>query len=212
MFFNGYLTRLIAIFNSDKVLSPLIENMDLAQFMNTKIKLSAEESKAIDAAFKRELHPKGTILAEPGNRSQKVHFIEKGMLRTFYNKDGKDITHFFFDENAFTMSLESVYFNKIDPYGREVLEDTTLRTMHFTEFNALINNIGALKDFFFIVAVETIKLFSDKLFSLQFQTAEQRYKSMVDNYPNILLRVPLGHIASYLGITQQTLSVIRAQR
>jgi signal-transduction protein with cAMP-binding, CBS, and nucleotidyltransferase domain len=186
--------------------------MELAQYMNTKIKFSAEESSVIDAAFKREFYPKGTILADPGNRSQKVHFIEKGMIRTFYNKDGKDITHFFFDENAFTMSLESVYFNKIDPYGREVLEDTTLRTIHFKEFDDLFNKIDTFKRFAFMASVETIKRFSDKLFSLQFQTAEQRYKSMTDNYPNILLRVPLGHIASYLGITQQTLSVIRAQK
>jgi len=186
--------------------------MELTQYINTKVKLSAEESSAIDAAFKREFYPKGATLADPDNRSQKVHFIEKGMLRTFYNKDGKDITHFFFDENCFTMSLESNYFNKTDPYGRDVLEETTLRTIHFTEFNALLNDIDAFKNFIFIVAVETIKKFSDKLFSLQFQTAEQRYKSMIDNYPNILLRVPLGHIASYLGITQQTLSVIRAQK
>ncbi|WP_426668004.1 Crp/Fnr family transcriptional regulator [Mucilaginibacter sp. McL0603] len=186
--------------------------MELIQYINTKVKLSADESSKIDAAFKREFHHRGATLADPGNRSQKVHFIEKGMLRTFYNKDGKDITHFFFDENSFTMSLESIYFNKTDPYGREVLEETTLRTMHFIEFNALLNDIGAFKNFFFMVAVETIKIFSDKLFSLQFQTAEQRYKSMIDNYPNILLRVPLGDVASYLGITQQTLSVIRAQK
>ncbi|MBD1363120.1 Crp/Fnr family transcriptional regulator [Mucilaginibacter sp. ZT4R22] len=186
--------------------------MELTRYINTKIKLSAEERSVIDAAFKREFYSKGTILAEPSNRSQKVHFIEKGMIRTFYNKDGKDITHFFFDENAFTMSLESNYFNKTDPYGREVLEDTTLRTIHFKEFNDLFNNIDVFKGFFFMVSIETLKRFSDKLFSLQFQTAEQRYKSMTDNYSNILLRVPLGHIASYLGITQQTLSVIRAQK
>ena len=70
--------------------------MELIQFINTKIKLNAEETSTIDAAFKRELHHRGTTLAEPGNRSQKVHFVEKGMVRTFYNKDGKDITHFFF--------------------------------------------------------------------------------------------------------------------
>jgi len=186
--------------------------MELIQYINTKVKLSAEESSIIDAAFKREFYPKGITLADPGNRSQKVHFIEKGMLRTFYSKDGKDITHFFFGENSFIMSLESIYFNKTDPYGREVLEEITLRTIHFREFDALFNNIGAFKNLAFIAAIETIKKFSDKLFSLQFQTAEQRYKSMIDNYPNILLRVPLGDVASYLGITQQTLSVIRAQK
>ncbi|SDG73280.1 Crp/Fnr family transcriptional regulator [Chitinophaga filiformis] len=185
--------------------------MELLRYINTKVKLSEEESAIIDAAFKRETYPKGTILMQPDNNSQKVFFVEKGLLRTFYNKDGKDITHFFFDENRFTLSLESVYFNRPDPYGREVLENATLRTILFRDFNALLNEIGEFKSLGISVAIEYLKLFSDKLYSLQFQTAEQRYKFMMDNYSNILSRAPLGHIASYLGITQQTLSVIRAK-
>jgi len=186
--------------------------MDLVQYIHTKVKLSGDESAAIDAAFKQEYHPKGTILMQPDNHSQKVYFVEKGMLRTFYNKDGKDITHFFFDENSFTMSVDAVYFNNADPYGREVLENATLRVIHFKEFNTLFSGINVFKEFAFMVAIENLKRFSDKLFSVQFQTAEQRYKFMMANYPDILSRAPLGHIASYLGITQQTLSVIRAQK
>ncbi|MCF6405681.1 hypothetical protein L3C95_22440 [Chitinophaga filiformis] len=185
--------------------------MELIQYINTKVKLSEEESAIIDAAFKTETYPKGTILMHPDNNSQKVFFVEKGLIRTFYNKNGKDITHFFFDENKFSLSLDNVYFNRVDPYGREVLEHTTLRVILFRDFNALLEEIGAFKQLGLMVAIEFLKLFSDKLYSLQFQTAEQRYKFMMDNYSNILSRAPLGHIASYLGITQQTLSVIRAK-
>lgn len=185
--------------------------MELINYLNTKVKFSEEECTAIDAAFKREFYPKGSLLELPENRSQTIHFIEKGLIRSFYNKDGKDITHFFFDENTLAMSLEGVYFNKQDPYGREILEDATLRTIRFSEFEILCTRFRTFKDFVFIVAIEVIKQFSDRLFSIQFQTAEQRYKFLIDNYPNILLRAPLGHIASYLGITQQTLSVIRGR-
>lgn len=185
--------------------------MDLIQFISTRVNLSEEEKTAIDDAFIREYCYKGTILVNPDNRSQKVQFIEEGLVRSFYDKDGKNITHFFYDENSFTMSLETVYFNKVDPYGREVLQNATIRTIQFREFNILFNEIEAFKQFVFLVAIEFLKRFSDKLFSLQFQTAEQRYKFMIDNYPDILIRAPLGDIASYLGITQQTLSVIRAR-
>ena len=185
--------------------------MDLIQYINTKIKLSAEESAAIDTAFKQEFHPKGTILVQPDNHSQKIHFVEKGLVRLYYNKDGKDITHFFFDENRFAMCVESVYFDKPSPYGKEVVDGSVLRTIHLRELNLLLSKIEALKDLSFMVAVEVINQLSDRLFSIQFQSAEERYKSIINNHPNILLRVPLGHIASYLGITQQTLSVIRAK-
>ena len=185
--------------------------MDLIKYFNTKIKLSEEDSAAVDAAFKREISPKGTILAHPDSHSQKIHFIEKGLIRLYYNKDGKDITHFFFDENKFATCPESVYFDKPSPYGKEVLEDSILRSIHSKDLNLLLSKIEALKDLSFILALETINQLSDRLFSIQFQSAEERYKFIIDKHPNILLRVPLGYIASYLGITPQTLSVIRAK-
>ena len=185
--------------------------MDLIQYINTKIKLNAEECAVIDAAFKKEFCSKGTVLAPPDNRSQKIHFIETGLIRLFYNKDGKDITHFFFDENSFAACADSVYFDKLSPYGKEVLEDSILRSIHLKDLNLLLSKIEAMKDLSFIVAVGVIDQLSERLFSIQFQSAEERYKFIINKHPNILLRVPLGHIASYLGITPQTLSVIRAK-
>jgi len=185
--------------------------MDLIQYINTRVKLNAEECAVIDAAFKEEFCPKGTILAHPDSHSQKIHFIETGLIRLYYNKEGKDITHLFFDENKFAACAETVYFNKPSPYGKEVLIDSMLRTIHLNDLNLLLNKIETFKDLSFIIALEVINQLSERLSSIQFQSAEQRYKYIIDNHPNILLRVPLGHIASYLGITQQTLSVIRAR-
>ena len=90
--------------------------MDLIQYIESKIKLNADECAAINTAFKKEFYPKGTNLVQPDNRSQKIYFVEDGLIRLFYiNQDGKDITHFFFGENNFTMSVENVYFNNPDP-------------------------------------------------------------------------------------------------
>ena len=58
--------------------------------------------------------------------------------------------------------------------------------------------------------ISAIKNLTDKLYAIKFQTAQERYQLLLENYPEIILRVSLGHIASLLGITQQTLSVIRA--
>ena len=60
--------------------------------------------------------------------------------------------------------------------------------------------------------IDTLKTFSDRLYAIQFQSAQERYNTLLAQYPTLLQQVSLGHIASYLGITQQTLSVIRAQR
>ena len=127
-------------------------------------------------------------------------------------EDGKDITHYFFDEDNFTVSFESVFFNRPHPYGQQALEETTLRIIPYSKLDELCNNIPTFKDYRLRIALQEVSMLSDKIYSLQFQSAEQRYKNLLDKFPGVLLRAPLGHIASYLGITQQTLSVIRARK
>lgn len=186
--------------------------MELIPYLQTHTKLNPAECEAIDNAFATETFAKGTIISRPDNHLQNVYFIDKGLLRAFYYLDGKDITHYFFDENHFTVSFESVFFNRSHPYGKQALEETTLRIIPYSKLDALCNGIPAFKDYRLKVALQVVSMLSDKILSLQFQSAEQRYKNLLDKFPGILLRAPLGHIASYLGITQQTLSVIRAGR
>ncbi|MFX1706423.1 Crp/Fnr family transcriptional regulator [Chitinophaga sp. CC14] len=186
--------------------------MELIPYLLTHTKLNPVECEAINSAFATETFVKGTILSQPDNHLQNVYFIEKGLLRAFYYLDGKDITHYFFDENNFTVSFESVFFNRPHPYGQQALEETTLRIIPYSKLDALCNDIPAFKDYRLKVSLQVVSMLSDKILSLQFQSAEQRYKNLLDKFPGILLRAPLGHIASYLGITQQTLSVIRAGR
>jgi hypothetical protein len=67
-----------------------------------------------------------------------------------------------------------------------------------------------MEKFIRLLLINVLQIVAEKLYSIQFQTALERYKSLIESQPDILLRAPLGHIASYLGITQQTLSVIRS--
>ncbi|HEY8365928.1 MAG TPA: Crp/Fnr family transcriptional regulator, partial [Bacteroidia bacterium] len=72
--------------------------------------------------------------------------------------------------------------------------------------------IPALQKLAQSIYIDVISRFSNRLYAMQFQTAKERYDSLMELHPDIILRAPLGHIASYLGITQQTLSVIRAEK
>ncbi|WP_353719309.1 Crp/Fnr family transcriptional regulator [Dyadobacter sp. 676] len=161
-------------------------------------------------AFKTEELPKGHRLLSPYNFSQKVFYLEKGIARTYYLKDGKDITHSFIPEDSFFVSIESVFFRNPSPYGVEVLENSVVRTIVYQDLEKFIDGSQALQKLSRLVMMNAVKTFSDKLYSIQFQSAQERYNSMLEKFPDIMLRVPLGHIASYLGITQETLSRIRA--
>ncbi|KAA9340385.1 Crp/Fnr family transcriptional regulator [Larkinella humicola] len=186
--------------------------MELLDFVKQRINLGPELETRLDLAFKREECPKGHQLLQPDNFSKKVFFIEKGLCRTYYVKDGKDITHYFFLEDSFNMPIESIFYGKPSPYGLELLENCVVRTAQYGELEKYIDSSSSLEKLIRLLLIDQLKAFSDRMYAIQFQSAQERYRTLIDNHPGILQRAPLGHIASYLGITQQTLSVIRAQK
>lgn len=186
--------------------------MELISYLKEQMKLDPDLEQKLEQAFRRDYYSKGHKITEPGTLSNKVYFVEKGLVRTYYIKNGKEITHHFFAEDKFTMPIESIFYNGRSPYGIEVLESSIIRSVRFPGLEELIDGSTALEKFIRMLLIDVLKTFSDRLSALQFQSAHERYQTMLEQNPNILLRAPLGHIASYLGITQQTLSVIRAQK
>ncbi|MBB6236833.1 CRP-like cAMP-binding protein [Pedobacter sp. AK013] len=186
--------------------------MELIKYLSTAAKLSPGEVERIDRSFSKTECARNVLLERPGNFSKQVYFIEKGLVRAFYYKEEKDITHTFFDEDSFIVAFESIFFNRAHPYGLEIIEQSSVRTISYAQLDALCNASPAFNNHRLLVALKVISRLSEKIYSLQFHSADQRYKDLLNTTPNILLRVPLGHIASYLGITQQTLSVIRAAK
>lgn len=164
----------------------------------------------MDAIFQVREYKKYSLLLKEGSPSQEVFFIERGIVRQFYTKEGKDITHAFYAENSFYTSLDNIYFQQPNQFGLEVLEPSKVRVAEFAQVEAVINNYPKLERFMRMLLISFLKNLSDTLYAIKFQTAQERYELLLKNYPQILLRVPLGHVASFLGITQQTLSVIRA--
>lgn len=186
--------------------------MQLSEYLKIDIGLSDELIVKIDEAYSYEELPKGYKLLLPFNNSRKIFFIEKGLARTFYVKDGRDITHFFSSENNFTGSLDSIFYKQESPYGIELLEPSIVRSIDYQVMEGFVSDSVELNNMFRHNLIKLTKCFSDRLYSIQFQNASERYNSMLKVIPDIFSRAPLGHIASYIGITQQTLSVIRGKK
>ena len=186
--------------------------MDLISFLRQHLRLTTEQETALDNAFRRDVLPKGHKLLLPGNHANKVFFFEKGLARSYYIKHDKDITHYFYAENTVNMPIESIFYHHESPYGLELLEKSTVRTISYPEAEQYFDQSVGLQKVARLLLVDVLSSFSNRLYSLQFESAQERYHTMLLQYPDILLRAPLGHIASYLGITQQTLSVIRSQK
>ncbi|PLK44011.1 Crp/Fnr family transcriptional regulator [Emticicia sp. TH156] len=165
----------------------------------------------LNNSTKTKVYPKGHTLVTEGEHSYRVFYVETGLIRSYYMKDDKDVTEDFFPEQSVTATIESALFGRPSRYSIEVLETSTITTCNFNDFARLSSQNTEINQLEKLVLYNVVKKLSDNNYYLKFHSAKERYERMIKEYPNILLRAPLGHVASYLGITQQTLSVIRAQ-
>lgn len=164
----------------------------------------------LESILERREVKKGELLFEEGTICHNVFFIEKGLARIYYySNSGKEITAWFFEENSFFTAIDSFYNHKPTNDFCEALEDSVIYTVKYTELENLLNEQHGAR-LAFHVLFELTKRMTEFIVSIKFQSAEERYQTMIKEYPSIFQRVALGHIASYLGITQETLSRIRA--
>jgi len=186
--------------------------MTLIELVKTITQISPETEAEIQSIFKREQLPKNYLLHRQGHICNKLFFIEKGLLRTFYySEDGKDITYRFNDENTFTSLIDSYYSNTSSNYNIELLEDSIIYFASFSDFEKLLHQHTEILKVYNYVLRNFVIQSSERITALQFQNAKERYISFSEKKATILNRVSLGQVASYLGITQETLSRIRGK-
>lgn len=154
---------------------------------------------------------KGKRLLDIGDVCRKMYIVEQGLLRFYYIEKGKDITHWFIFEGNFITEADSFFQQTPSDYAIETLEDSLVRSISYEDLEYMFQKYPEFERTGRLLATEMALQLGEKLKDLQFRTASERYEKLLSEHPGILQRVPLGHIASYLGITQQSLSRIRAQ-
>lgn len=155
---------------------------------------------------------KGEVFVREGQFATDVYFVLNGCARAYYLKDGKDITDWFVFENDFIIAINSFYQGIPSPHFIEVLEESILISIPKTEVNKLTEKYRAFDRLEKIAVTQTMLALQQRMVSIQFETAYQRYQNLLTVHPAITQRVPLKHIASYLGITLETLSRVRSQK
>lgn len=184
--------------------------MNLTDTLKHIVPFPQEELHDIVSHFKKESVGKNQTLVREGQVCTKLYFIEQGAGRSFYLKeDGKEITQWFFTEGKFMSSIESFFQQIPSIYYLEMLEDSVVYSITRENLDRLFEKYPNMEKFGRLLSTEMLTRVVNKLNALQFQTAKERYEYMLTEFPDISTRVPLGYIASYLGMTQETLSRIR---
>jgi CRP-like cAMP-binding protein len=173
--------------------------------------LSDPANNELQDCFKKISLPKGEYLLREAKRCRQLYFLEKGALRGFYNLDGKEVTHWFGFENDFVTSFHSFITEQPAVENIQLLEDSILWAISKEQLTQLFNQHHEIERLVRIVYEKYYIRLEERFVNAQFKTARERYENLLQQTPHILERVSLGCIASYLGISQETLSRIRSQ-
>lgn len=156
-------------------------------------------------------YPKGHLLFRQHEVDRTVYFIKSGMARAYYRTEESDVTFWFGKEGSSVFSYNS-YINQTPGYESiALLEDTMLYRIDHHQLETLYTTDISIANWGRKLIEKEIILVEERLISRLLLNASERYKNLMDHYPELLQRVQLNYIASYLGITPVSLSRIRAE-
>ncbi|MDD3211695.1 Crp/Fnr family transcriptional regulator [Bacteroides graminisolvens] len=183
----------------------------VAAVVNSRFPEMTPEGRKIleNLAERRDLN-KGEMLIHQGQISRYIVFVAKGMLRQYYFKNGKEVTEHFSYEGCILMCIESLLKQEPTRLVAEALEPATVYLLPYDRLLKLSEDIREINIFYRKILEFSLITSQIKADSWRFETARERYNLLMKTHPEVIKRAPLSHIASYLLMTPETLSRVRA--
>lgn len=173
------------------------------------IQLTEDEKRMLEHSFTRRIVPKNTLLVSEEEIASELYFVNKGLLRLFYNKEGEYITAYIFRENLFAACYESFLTQLPGNQSLETLEDCELLVLSKQALEQLYRDLPQINVLTRKIAEQRFINGQQLLSSFLLDSPETRYRKFAAVNGDLFLRVPHHMIASYLGITPVSLSRIR---
>jgi CRP-like cAMP-binding protein len=182
----------------------------LFKYMNKFTSLNAVEQQAVVEDIHIEEYKKGTVLLRQGDVPTKCYFVLKGCVRQFsINETGKEVTSNFYTEEQAISIFNSHKQDKSSEYTFTCLEDSVLVVGDLVIEKDMYNKYGQLESMTRKMIEEKFGQVQDEYASFIASTPEERFKSLLLKRPHLIDRVPQHQLASYLGITPESLSRIK---
>jgi cAMP-binding proteins - catabolite gene activator and regulatory subunit of cAMP-dependent protein kinases len=174
--------------------------------------LSTKSLEAFIPAWKHWTTQKDFFLLKENTISDYIYFIEKGVARIYYYKNGKEITEWIAMDGQFFLSITS-FFQRTPSYLTiQTIEPSQVYGIHHDDLMKLADEHHDIERLLRKMVTLSLILSQERMDSIQFESAQQRYEKLLQTAPQIVQRVPLTFIASFLGITLETLSRIRSHK
>ncbi|WP_400191916.1 Crp/Fnr family transcriptional regulator [Hymenobacter sp. B81] len=172
--------------------------------------LPAAAATALDQCVARREVARNAALLAVGEVSRHLYFVHTGLARVFYFHEAVDVTDYFAIDQQFIGAVASLFTGTPSHKGIQVLEDSVVYAIAYADLERLGAQFHEVERAGRLLATFGMLEGQQRIESIRFHDAARRYQELGDKYPGLLNRCPLKHIASYLGITQVSLSRLRA--
>ncbi|NER12043.1 cyclic nucleotide-binding domain-containing protein [Leptobacterium flavescens] len=181
----------------------------LLEYISRYITLSEEERQAVIENIPVRTFKKGTVLLREGEISTECYFNLKGLVRQYYLVDGEEKTTFFYTEEQVIASLESATKKIPSKHYLVCEENTTLTIGTYETENEFYKRFPKFEQLSRILSGENFGEYQELFASFKTSSPEERYLDLLKNRPELIKRVPQYQLASYIGVSPESLSRIR---
>ena len=188
-------------------------NMEtVIQFLNSIYPLSASCIAQLTELLRERTIEKKSLILKAGHICRNIYFIQQGLFRCYYLKADQEVCSWFMKEGDIIISVESFYRQVKSYESIQALEDCRVVYMTYDELQSLYH---AFPEFNFVGRVLTEKYYclsEKRLYAIRMMRSDEKYRFLLEYSPELILRVPAKYLASYLGLSEAHLSVIKSRR
>lgn len=186
--------------------------IEFINYCNDLSKLDAEATAALIPCLKKKTVSKGEDVVSPGQVCRNLYFIDSGLVKICFDHDGKEFIMRFFPENTMMTILDSFLTQSPSTYRMVALETSSFTLLPKDDLDRTMSKHHSVETFFRkLVSLASLNMMG-RISEMLEENAEEGYHNFVNSNGAIFQRISLGDLASYLGITQVTLSRIRAKK
>lgn len=173
--------------------------------------MTHEELDTLESILVPKKYAKGEMILKEGEVCESIYYIDKGLIRQFYYKNEKELTEHIGADGEIFMCIESLFKEEPTKLQVEALEPTIVYLIpKYRLEQVALHNVN-IQILYRKILEESLIISQVHADLLRFETAQNRYQRLCKMKPQVVLRAPLVYIASYLQMTPETLSRVRAQ-
>lgn len=172
--------------------------------------MTHDELDILESILVSQKYAKGEMILKEGEICRQFLYIEKGLVRQFYFKHGKEVTEHLGQEQTIVMCIESLFKEEPTKLQMEALEPTIVYALPKADLERVAMHNVNIQILYRKILEESLIISQIHADLVRFETAQDRYKKLCKLCPQVVLRAPLVYIASYLQMTPETLSRVRA--